>query len=82
MDPEGKVQRSQKAVLENIRDEKDFDFITRNRELSGQNRQQIEGVKEKEVIENCKYCGMTHPQKQCQAYGICAADMERLTTTK
>ena len=63
------VQRAQKAVLENLRDAKDFDLVKRDRQRWGQNRQQREAVKEKKVIENSKYCGMTHLQKQCRGYG-------------
>ena len=41
------MQRVQKAVLENIRNEKDFDSVRRDRQRPGQNRQQREGIKEK-----------------------------------
>ena len=65
------AQRSQKVLLENIRDAKDFDLIKGDRQRPGQNRNRAEreSVKEKKIIENCKYCGMTHPEKQCSEYG-------------
>ena len=54
------AQRAQKEVLENIRDTKDFDSISRDKQRPDGNGQQREGVKEKKVKENCRYCGMTH----------------------
>ena len=66
------VQRTQKAVLENIRDTKDFNLIRSDRQRPDQNSQQRHIVKQK-IIENYRYSGMTHPQKQCLANGkICS----------
>ena len=49
-----KVKRALKAVLETIRDARDFDSIRRDRQRSGQNgnKQQREHVKDKKIIEN------------------------------
>ena len=46
------AQRSQKAVLENIKDAKDFDVVKRYRHIRGQNgnRDQRKSVKEKKII--------------------------------
>ena len=52
------VQRAHKAVLDNIRDAKDFDSTSRDTQKPGQSRQQKEDVKEKKLIENCTYCVM------------------------
>ena len=62
------IQGAKAVVLEKIKNAKGFDSIRRNRQEPGENRQQSEGIKEKKVMENSKYCGMSHPQKQCPAY--------------
>ena len=49
------AQRAQNAVLEILRDAKDFDLI-RDGQRTGQNRQQ----KGNKLTENCIYCRMIH----------------------
>ena len=46
--------RPQKAVLDHIRDTKEFDSIVNNRQIPSQNRQWKEGVKETKKRENCR----------------------------
>ena len=58
----------QKAVLDNITDAKGFDLKRRDRQ-KGQNKQKKQSIKEKKLIENCRYCGKRYPQKQCPTYG-------------
>ena len=57
---EGK--RAHKRIIRKHEMQKTFHSIRRDRQIPDQNRQQREGIKVKKVIENNKYCGVTHPQ--------------------
>ena len=50
------------AILDNIRDAKDFDLVQRDGQKPCQNRQQKESIKKKKWIENFRYNGIRHPQ--------------------
>ena len=58
------AQRAQKEFLHHIREDKAFDSIRHIK----QNCDNVRHSKNK-VIENFKYCGTRHLQRQCQAYG-------------
>ena len=60
------AQTVQKAVLDNIRDAKEF-----NSRETGKNQVRIgsDNANEKKVVENCKYCSTGHLQTWCPMYG-------------
>ena len=68
------VQRAQKEVLNNIREDKDFDSVR-------QDEQKHESVrhKRKKLRENC---GTGHPQRRCPSYGKMCSGFSRANCFK
>ena len=59
-----KVQRVQKTNINDIKSMKDFDHI----QTKIADKQQPKEQKKEYRVENCKYCGAAHMQRQCSAF--------------
>ena len=59
---------AQKALLDNIRDMKEFNLVSRDRQTQGHNRQQRDNMKE-EICRKFQILWYWAPARQCPVYG-------------